>query len=84
MGSGRTDGKRCGLTSLSTRLLRFPLIIELSELLNVEAERRMTWRRAADVERDENELRVEELGVEGLMREGTCAGRGGDEDRRFI
>ena len=40
--------------------------------------------RGAEEDREEILLRVDELGVEGLMRSGTSAGWGGDEDLRLV
>jgi hypothetical protein len=52
------------------------------------------WRKIRGVEtwllllllkpREEMVLSVEELGVEGLMREGTSVGAEGDEERRWL
>jgi hypothetical protein len=46
----------------------------------MEAERRRT-RGYEAAEMEEREFRVEELGVEGLIREGILRGRGGEDDR---
>jgi hypothetical protein len=45
----------------------------------VEAERCKAWGRE---EKDEKLFTVVELGVDGLMRDGTSVGRGGDDDLR--
>jgi len=48
----------------------------------VEAERCKS--RGSEEDREEILLRVVELGVDGLMRDGTSAGWGGDEDLRLV
>lgn len=53
------------------------LLLNMDEVEKVEAERRRI-RGWAEVRDD----RVEELGVEGLMRDGTSVG--GEEDRRWV
>jgi hypothetical protein len=80
MGLGTAEGKRLG--GSSAMLLR--LYIEASLLVSEDVALRSTCGRTAEVEREERELKVDELGVEGLMSEGTCPDLGGDEDRRFM
>ena len=74
---------RCSLGSSSELVL----LVNIELVENVDAERRRT-RGAARVlapfvDRDVRLLRVEELvvDVDGLIRDGTSVGRGGDEDR---
>jgi len=74
---------RCSLGSSSELVL----LVNIELVENVDAERRRT-RGAARVlapfvDREVRLLRVEELvvDVDGLMRDGTSVGRGGDEDR---
>jgi hypothetical protein len=49
----------------------------------VEADRRnLRPRGTAEADADEKLLSVDELGVDGLMREGTSVGSGGEDERR--
>jgi competence protein ComGC len=82
MAVGNDDGWSCGG---GVMLSSVPELIRESEVVtdeSVDAERRIIRERAtAEEEKDERVLRVEELGVDGLIRDGTFIGRGGDDDR---
>jgi hypothetical protein len=58
-----------------------PLLL-IMEMEEAEVRERLELRLRAAAEKEESVLRVDELGVDGLMREGTLLGRPGDDNRR--
>lgn len=77
-GSGTTAGRDCDAPTTGSPVL----LMLIDDDDKVERERRRGRECDAALDNVAREDRVEELDAEGLIREGTLTGRGGEEDRR--
>lgn len=75
-------GRRYGYAEAGPPPLLLLMIDMLEDVEERVLEERRRVRLLAAAAAEMREERVDELGVEGFMREGTLAGRGGEEERR--